>query len=469
MKRFALVLALLSIALVAAGVYAASGKTAAFFTTGQFPTGGGNIVITVSDPAVCSAPAGHFSHIYVTITDVEAGKEATAEADTSNLVDLTPDLAAQPVQIDLLGQPDTRCTLGLIGQGFAKPGTYKMLRVHLLEPSLAPNGSLFIPPIPGGNHCRSAPSPAANCVVLASGAVLPLGLTPAPYFDIGPDAMPGGKLVVGSTGPTELNIGLDGCASLIPVVSSGEPGRFSFSAEARAYVLERAAAISGRVLDAANGAPISGRAIVAVEQQDSAGIDRIVMETTPDADGRFVLCPLPEGRYDLVAVALNRAQTAYAPVVLLGVPDGSAIGTIALLRAGATTSPEPATVVGQVSLLDGTALGFGHVRLSVLAQAVAQAANVTFTLPLPQSTAGTIAIAGPGAIPYSFRVPAAYPRVTVYSSDPLNFSQQTGSHPSFRIEAQGCGSTATSPTSVTVTAGGTASVPILTITTCNPA
>jgi hypothetical protein len=467
MKQLAPIPALLSVAMLAVGVYATCNKTAVFFTTGQFP-GGANIIITVSDPAVCVAPGGHFAHIYVTITDVEAGKEATAEANSSNLVDLTPNLSAQPVQVDLLGQPDTRCTLGFIGHGNAKPGTYKMLRVHLLEPPVAPNGSVSIPSIPGGNRCDLAPTPTANCVVLATGGVMPLGLLPTTFFDIGPDAMPGGEFVVAPDGVTQLNINLDGCASITPLVSSNTSGSFSFAASARASVLDQASAISGRVVDAATGGPVDGRVIVAIEQEDSTGIDRIVMETTPDADGNFVLCPVPAGDYDLVAMALKEARSAYAPAVLLGVPAGANTGAIALLRAGTATTTEPATVVGQVSLLSGTAKGFGQVRVSALAQARSGALAATVTIPLPQSTAGTIAIAGPSAIPYSFRVPAANPRVAVFSADPVEFRQDTG-RPSFTIQARGCGSTQTTPRPVSVTAGGTASAPILTITTCKPA
>jgi hypothetical protein len=470
MNRLAPVPALFSLVLVAVGVYAACNKTTVFFTTGQFPPGGSNIIITVSDPAVCAPPGGNFAHIYITITDIEAGHEPSAEANASDLVDLTPDLAARPVQVDLLGQPDTRCTLGMIAHGFAEPGTYKMLRVHLLETPSAAKASTALPPIAGGNQCDLSATPTANCVIQTNGAVVPLGVPQGSYFDIGPADMPKGEFLIGTDGVTELNINIDGCDSLVPVVSSDTWGSYSFGATARLMVLDQAAAISGRLVDADTGGPIDGRVIVAIEQKDATGIDRIVMETTPDADGDFVLCPVPPGDYDVVAVAVKRAQTAYAPTVLLGVPAGTATGTIALLRAGsATASTEPATLVGQVSLLAGTGRGFGQVRVSALAQTALGGSAITFTVPLPQSTAGTISIAGPSAIPYSFRVPAANPRVAVYSSGRLSFTQDTGRRPSFSIEAQGCGSTRTTATPVPVTAGGTASAPILTITTCNPA
>jgi hypothetical protein len=59
--------------------------------------------------------------------------------------------------------------------------------------------------------------------------------------------------------------------------------------------------------------------------------------------------------------------------------------------------------------------------------------------------------------------------VAVYSGGRLNFTQDVGRRPSFTIEAQGCGSTRATSKPVPVTAGGTASAPILTINTCSPA
>src|SRR5215472_1447601 len=43
----------------------------------------GAINVMVSDPATCSAPQGQFSHIFVTITDVEINSSASAGSNDS--------------------------------------------------------------------------------------------------------------------------------------------------------------------------------------------------------------------------------------------------------------------------------------------------------------------------------------------------------------------------------------------------
>jgi hypothetical protein len=458
MKRFMPLVLLFSLGAVAATWYAACNQTTLFISTGQFPPGSGNIIIGISDPPACAAPTGMYSHIYVTISRVEASPNPLASADDASLVDLAPQLVARPIQVDLLGEADNDCQVATLGRGTVRAGVYRMIRVSLLDAS----GGL--PSIPGGNRCGQAAVPTANCVVTSGGAVLPLSIPPGSWFDIGPGDMLGGQFEIASSATTQLNLSLDGCDSLVSVVSSETPGSYAFVPTARAAVTGRASAITGRVTDAATGKPIVGRAIVAIEQRDDSGVDRIVMATAPGADGSFLLCPVPEGNYDLAVTAVSGAGTAYGPILLIDVPSGTETGNITLTRAG-TISASPATVVGQVSLLAGTARGFGHVRVSALAGGSA----MTFTVPLPRSSAGTLVVAGPSAIPYSFTVPAASPRVGVFSEHGTNFTQDTSQPPGFTVEARGCGSTKTTASPVRVTAGGTASAPILTISTCGPA
>src|ERR1700756_5054119 len=66
-------------------------------------TGMGAVSVMMSDPATCAAPDGPFAHVYVTITDVQAHMSATAGDNDSGWVDLTPNLAKSPKQVDLLG------------------------------------------------------------------------------------------------------------------------------------------------------------------------------------------------------------------------------------------------------------------------------------------------------------------------------------------------------------------------------
>jgi hypothetical protein len=461
MKRFLPAAVLFSIVALYAAWFVAFNHGGSTTRVGQSAQDRANVVISVSDSALCAAPSGPYAHIYVTFAGVAASTDATAATTTSNLVDLAPQLREEPAQIDLLGEPDNNCILAILGRGAAPPGAYKLLRISLLQ------AERDVAAIPGGNHCGGAAAPTANCVVTREGAVLPLALPPDSSFDIGPEEMPDGQIVVLRGGTTQLNISMSGCDSVVSLVGPKTPGSYTFVASARAAVLDKASAISGRVIDADAGKPIDGRVVVALERKDATGIDRIVMATTAAADGGFVLCPVPPGSYDLATSAVSNARFAYAPTLLLGVPAGSATGAIGIVRAG-TMNAAPATVIGQVSLLAGSTNGFGRIRISALASGEFDGTDVTFTVPLPASAAGTLLVAGPGSIPYSFTVPAANPRIGRFSADGMDFEQGTSKPPAYTVEAKGCGMTKTTASPVTVTAGGTASAPILTIASCGP-
>ena len=75
------------------------------------------VSVAVSDPATCSAPQGPFSHIFVTITDVQINASASAGDNDPGWIDLTPSLAQSPQQVDLLGQANNQCFLAMLGVG----------------------------------------------------------------------------------------------------------------------------------------------------------------------------------------------------------------------------------------------------------------------------------------------------------------------------------------------------------------
>src|SRR5215813_10508886 len=74
-----------------------------------------NVSVMVSDPATCSGPQGTISHVFVTIADVQIHTSATAGANDPGWVDLTPNLKQNPMQVDLLGQPNSQCFLANLG------------------------------------------------------------------------------------------------------------------------------------------------------------------------------------------------------------------------------------------------------------------------------------------------------------------------------------------------------------------
>jgi len=60
-------------------------------------------------------------------------------------------------------------------------------------------------------------------------------------------------------------------------------------------VSANASGIGGQVVDSITQKPISGNVIVALEQPDSMGIDRIVMQAATDSQGNFSFLPAAPG------------------------------------------------------------------------------------------------------------------------------------------------------------------------------
>ncbi len=82
------------------------------------------INLTVSDPATCSAPQGPFSHIYVTITDVQINASSSAGDNDPGWIDLTPGLSQNPQQVDLLGLAGNQCFLAMLGSSCTKSSVW---------------------------------------------------------------------------------------------------------------------------------------------------------------------------------------------------------------------------------------------------------------------------------------------------------------------------------------------------------
>ncbi|HEV2401451.1 MAG TPA: DUF4382 domain-containing protein [Candidatus Sulfotelmatobacter sp.] len=92
--------------------------------------------VRVSDPATCSGPKGAFSHIYVTITDVQINTSGSASPNDSGWVDLTPSLSQNPQQVDLLGETNNQCFFATLGATTAlQPGSYQQIRIMLASTS----------------------------------------------------------------------------------------------------------------------------------------------------------------------------------------------------------------------------------------------------------------------------------------------------------------------------------------------
>lgn len=334
-------------------------------------SGMGTVTVMLSDPATCQAPNGPYSHVYVTITDVQANVSSTDNSMDGTWVDLTPNLSKKPKQVDLLGLSNTSCFLATLGDPMElQAGTYQQLRVILASNSASVSG----------NMCGSA----TNCVMLTSDT----SNTPHPLL-LSSEAqtgikIPGSQITSGgftiAAGQTkELDINFLTCESIVqqgnggyrlkPVLHAGEVSAVSTS-------------INGTVIDAATGKPVNGSVYVAVEQPDNttAKVDRVIMYEKVNADGTFVFCPLPSGPYDVVVMGTTAGGSFYQPSIVTGVNVGSTTGNIKLYLPAATPN---ASLSGIVSAQTASNTGaVADVQLSTLATIN----GVTYTIPLPPTT-----------------------------------------------------------------------------------
>lgn len=394
------------------------------------------VSVSVSDPATCSSGAsGPYSNVWVTITDVLIHTSATAAANDPNWVDLTPNLKNAPQQVDLLAAATNQCFLATLGSNTAlQPGTYQQIRIILADNSA----------VPAGNHCGAA---GANCVVPSSSLTpqaLLLSSESKTGIKIPSGQIAGGNFTIGSGETKDLNINFDTCASIVvqgngqfrlkPVLHAGEVALTSVS-------------INGKLVDKATNAPIvGGKAIVALEQKDINGVDRVIMQATPDSSGAFNFCPVPTGTYDLVAVAVNGANVAYAATITTGVQQGTAVGNIPMIAVTGTNT-SPGSITGQVTSTNASSNG---IAIDVMLSALQTVNSTNFTIPvtaqsatLTKTTEKPSGCATDPCLPYTATytmdlVPPVPPTVGAFSATPpTSYTAGSGTPPAtYVVEGQ---------------------------------
>lgn len=408
------------VSIVAGGLLAISCGT----TNTTVGNGMGMATVSISDPATCAGPAGPYAHVYVTITDVQANTSASTGDSDSGWVDLTPKLSSNPMQVDLLGQANNSCFLATLGDAQElQAGKYQQIRLIL-----APDSASV-----ANNACASADS--ANCVVLNSdGSVHSLLLSSEAKTGI---KIPSGQIAGGgfniAAGKTEdLDIDFNTCAS---IVREGN-GQFRLKPVLHAGAVSTTeTSINGTVLDSATGNPVNGPVMVALEQPDSTGVDRIMMTTMANPDGSFVFCPIPAGTYDVVIVGMSSAGVAYQPSIVTGVTNGETTGMVKLYAGTAGAATFTGMVTSQNSSKAGTV---ADVQLSALE--ASSSSSPTFTIPLlPTATqtsstlmvetapsTGTVTCpTGTDCVDYSMEVPAGGFYVGAYATTGSTLTEST--------------------------------------------
>lgn len=360
--------------------------------------------VRVSDPATCSAPKGAFAHIYVTITDVQINTSASAGKNDSGWIDLTPSLSQNPQQVDLLGQANNQCFLATLGATTAlQPGSYQQIRIML-----ASNASVVANNLCGGS---------ANCVMLSStpNAAQPLLLSSEAKtgIKIPSGQIAGGQFVIAAGETKDLDIDFNACES---VVAEGS-GQFRLKPVLHAgEVTVTSTSINGTVVDSVTNQPVSGgTTVVALEQKDGSGIDRVVMETVTNSSGAFSFCPVAAGTYDVVVGAVSGTQVAYAVTVITGVQPGNALGMVPVTAQPGSTAP--ASITGLVTTSTGSVATAADISLSAL-QPISSSVMVTIPLAGQSATSANLATAPGSSCPgkadcatYTLSVPALNPSV----------------------------------------------------------
>jgi hypothetical protein len=386
----------------------------------------------ISDPAACKASGGPFSHVYVTIADVQASTNADAPANDPSFVDLTPGLSAAPQQVDLMGQANSNCFLASLGVGQQlAAGNYQQVRIYLGPDSRASTVA--------NNACGAS---YANCLVRTDNSLHDLVLPAAASqgIELAANHIINGSIAINAGDQPYIDLNIDVCSSILATAD----GQYEFNPMVHAGLIpSTGSTISGTVVSAKTGQPLTGGSVVvALEQKDAAtGIDRILMRTSAGSNGTFVMCPVPQGTYDLVAVGVDGANVSYSAGVETGIQSGQLAGKVPLVPGS-----QQGTLEGLITT-QGTGLTPIGVSLAVQADALQQIATngATITVPLLPSQSpyneamltinGSSCAPGADCAPFVMQLPSSTPNVVACSEQTAQFKQQKGSKPGYTAES----------------------------------
>ncbi len=470
------------LAIVAVAMIALASWLASCGSSGSSSSQTAMVNVSLCDPPTCAAPSGPYRHVYVSISDVEIHQSASATATDSGWVDLTPALKSAPMQVDLLALGGNGCILAQLGSNTQiQAGTYQQIRLYL-----APDSASV-----ANNQCGSA----NNCVVYnGKTTALDLSSETQTGIKIPSGQIAGGNFTVGAGEVKGIVIDFDACASIVvqgnsggfrlkPVLHAGEVGLSSNS-------------ITGQLVDSGTATPISNSTgIVTLEAKDASGIDRMIMQTTPDSTCHFIFCPVPTGPiYDVVAVVevgSGASAVAYAATVTSGVQPGNALGAIPM-HAQVTPNTQPGFITGLVSTAGASGAISEDLALAALEPMTIGGSRVQVTIPLAQQQSTLLSettisnascLANTDCVTYEFALPAAMPYLGAFSASGASYAQIPGSSVNYIVDAlafqPGSASTPTcSPTEqttsvqqdgatlLTLTSGVTVTAQTLTFTGC---
>ncbi len=294
--------------------HAAWGASAAALLIGLSACGGGGdggISGTgVMRLSITDAPACGYDHVYVTVEKVRVHQSATAAEDDPqgwSEVVLNP-----AKRVDLLTL--TNGVLEPLGETALPAGRYSQLRLVLAD---------------------NATTPMANAVVPTGGTetalTTPSGQQSGLKLNVQMD-VPAGQVA-------DFALDFDACKS---VVKRGGSGQYNLKPVVSVIPLLSDAGL--RVVGYVDTSIASASTTVSVQQ---GGVP--VKATVPQADGKFVLYPLPVGTYDLVIGSQGRVTA-----VMTGVPTTTSSYTV-LNSTSFAFLPAPSTAVTVTGTVTPTA------------------------------------------------------------------------------------------------------------------
>lgn len=192
--------------------------------------GAGNGTITVGINSVRPSSAAPMSpnleHVFITLRGIEAHPSALAAEDSPDWQELAPELASEPVQIDLMAATDSgaSCISRLTHKSIVRASVYRQIRLRLVSDQ-ATSGD----PLAHHNECSGS---GFNCVVDINGHARALALKNGAHdFLITSDRITDGSFDVLPETETHLSILFDPYSSLAAPLGDAVQIAPVFSAE----------------------------------------------------------------------------------------------------------------------------------------------------------------------------------------------------------------------------------------------
>jgi hypothetical protein len=188
----------------------------------------GTIIVGINSvrPSSVAPMSPNLQHIFITLRGIEANPNAAAAEDSSDWQQLAPELASEPVQIDLMEATASgpSCASRFTHKSTVRASVYRQIRLRLVSDQ-ATSGD----PLPQHNECSGS---GFNCVVDTNGHAHALALKNGAHdLLISSDRIMDGSFNVLPDTETNLSIVFDPYSSLAAATGDAVQIMPVFSAE----------------------------------------------------------------------------------------------------------------------------------------------------------------------------------------------------------------------------------------------